>query len=181
MALLESNIMQTGTYMPEFQLTDSEGYLFESESLEDYKLVLIVFTCNHCPYAIASWPVLIDLHNHYQRDDLKIVAINSNNNPDYPEDAFETMSRYREQYELEFPYLFDEDQSIAKKFGAVCTPDPFLFYDNRLYYHGRLTDNWQNPEAVREKSMQLFIEAALVRGKAPEQRYPSMGCSIKWV
>ena len=172
--------MPVGTFMPSFKLKDSDGFLFDSERLRESRLVLVVFTCNHCPYAIASWPVLNDLQERYEIYGLETIAINSNNHPDYPEDAFEKMAEFKKNHKITFPYLFDEDQKVARAFGAVCTPDPFLFLEGKLYYHGRLTDNWRNPEAVSDPSMERFIEAALERGPLPKHRYPSMGCSIKW-
>ena len=180
MALLESEQMEVGTPMIPFRLKEAHGGDYDSAELES-KLALIAFTCNHCPYAKASWPVLIELSKKYAGDGLTVIAINPNNNPDYPEDRFEAMRPYAEQHGIRFPYLFDADQSVAKAYGAVCTPDPFLFTDGELFYHGRLNDNWQNPAAVKEPSMELFIEAALGRRTAPEKSFPSMGCSIKWV
>ena len=77
-------------------------------------------------------------------------------------------------------YSSDEEQNMARLYGARCTPDPFLFVSSQLFYHGRLNDNWKESKAVKEKSMELFVLAALGKGEAPPRRYPSMGCSIKW-
>ena len=173
--------MQPGEKLIPFQLKDQDGNRRTSEQLSaDHALLLVVFTCNHCPYAVASWPVLIDLQNRYANE-LQIVAINPNNNPDYPDDHFEKMKPYVQARGINFPYLFDADQSVARAYKAVCTPDPYLFRDGKLIYHGRLTDNWQHPEEVQEHSMELQIQAALGRAEAPRETFPSMGCSIKWV
>ena len=166
--------MAHGTPLIPFELKEAGGDMVSSTTLSEAKLVLLVFTCNHCPYAIASWPVLIDLQKRYGDRGLQIVGINPNNNPAYPDDRFDAMQPYKQQTGINFPYLFDADQSVARAYKAVCTPDPFLFVDGKLAYHGRLTDNWQKPEAVNEKSIELQIQAALGEGGAPAQTYPSM-------
>lgn len=182
MALVESNLMPEGTELIPFSLPDIHGKDVSSSDFEQSPLLLIVFTCNHCPYAVASWPVLIELQNRYQSDGLQIIAINPNNNPEYPDDAFARMKPFAQKTGVNFPYLFDGEQTTARAYGAVCTPDPFLFHRGKLFYHGRLTDNWQKPELVQEHSMDLNIQAALGRiGEAPSRTFPSMGCSIKWI
>ena len=109
------------------------------------------------------------------------MAINPNNNPDYPDDSFDKMKPFAEKNNINFPYLFDEDQSVARAFGAVCTPDPFLFLDGRLSYHGRINDNWKEPQKVSEKSLEQALLRDMERGEGPASELPSMGCSIKWV
>ncbi len=191
---MESEIMEQGTLLPPFELKNYDGAIVSSHSFIDKKLLLLVFTCNHCPYAKASWPILIDLQKRYTSDGLQIVAINPNNNPNpkYEDDRFEKMAPYAKEIALNFPYLFDENQEVAKDYKATCTPDPFLFAatslekpvqasEFSLFYHGRLNDNWQEPEKVTENSMELFILSALGKAKAPEKSFPSIGCSIKWV
>jgi peroxiredoxin len=170
-----------GTPLIPFQLQSASGEMVSSESFADVRALLVVFTCNHCPYAIASWPTLIDLQNRYGAQGYQAVAINPNNNPSYPDDRFELMLPYAREIGLNFPYLFDETQAVARAYGAVCTPDPFLFRDGRLFYHGRINDNWKDPSAVREHSLEEHIRAALGQGEVAERSYPSMGCSIKWV
>ena len=181
MALLESDQMEKGTPLPAFKLKDVDGKFVDSAELVSRPHLLIVFTCNHCPYAIASWPVLKDLHQRYRDQGLEIVAINPNNNPSYPEDGFDRMKPFAEKNDIRFPYLFDEDQSVAKTYGAVCTPDPYLFHQGKLSYHGRINDNWQDPSAVKENSLELALLRDMGKGPGPEKVFPSMGCSIKWV
>ncbi len=181
MALLESETMAKGTPLIPFELKDASGDLVSSRAFENKPALLIVFTCNHCPYAVASWPDLIKLQAAYAAQGFQAVAINPNNNPAYPDDRFEMMKPYAEKMGINFPYLFDGDQAVAKAYGAVCTPDPFLFKDGKLFYHGRINDNWKDPAAVKEHSLELAIKAALGEGDLPAQEFPSMGCSIKWV
>lgn len=182
MVLVESNLMPPGTELIPFSLPDIDGKVVGSGDFKQNELLLIVFTCNHCPYAVASWPVLIELQNRYRGDGLQIVAINPNNNPEYPDDAFDKMKPFAGKTGINFPYLFDGEQTTARAYGAVCTPDPFLFHRGKLYYHGRINDNWQKPDQVTEHSLDLNIRAALGRiEKAPSKSFPSMGCSIKWI
>ena len=190
MALLYSETMALDTALISFRLssTQNEEYTVDEQSLRkrNKQLALIIFTCNHCPYAIASWPILRDLHQNYAEQGLEVIAVNPNNNPKYPADSLDNMAKLVDKEGLGFPYLFDETQEIARRYKAVCTPDPFLFYapdphsSFTLYYHGRLNDNWQDPKAVTESSMELYIQAALGQAAKPTQSYPSMGCSIKW-
>ena len=185
MALLESQLMNKKNPLIDFSLKNYNGVFIDSKSFQNKNLLLIVFTCNHCPYAMAAWEILLNLQNKFENDGLQIIAINPNNNPDYPDDKFSEMSVCHKKYKLNFPYLIDEDQKIAKAYNAVCTPDPFLFSrsENKfsLFYHGRLNDNWKEPSNVKENSMELFILAALNKGLEPKKIFPSMGCSIKWV
>ncbi|MCE9597999.1 MAG: thioredoxin family protein [Spirochaetia bacterium] len=180
MALVESQLLKPGTELIPFELEDVNGKAAASAELKS-KLLLVVFTCNHCPYAIASWPILIELQNKYGSRGYQTVAINPNNNPNYPDDAFDKMKPFAEKNGITFPYLFDANQSVAKAYGAQCTPDPYLFKDGKLFYHGRITDNWQKPELVKEHSLEMNILSALDEGPLPEKTIPSMGCSIKWV
>ncbi len=165
-----------------FSLPDVDGNSVAPTDFPDKSLLLIVFTCNHCPYAVASWPILVELQRKYRARSFQILAINPNNNPDYPDDSFEKMKPFAEKMGVRFPYLFDKDQSVARAYGAQCTPDPYLFEHGRLLYHGRINDNWQNPGAVKEHSLEAQIRFAMaLETERPEQTFPSMGCAIKWI
>ena len=182
MTYTESKPMALETPIVSFELPDVDGRPVRSFDFVDKKAILVTFTCNHCPYAKAAWPILIDLQTRFAESGLQIVAVNPNNNPEYPEDAFARMKPFGAQIGLNFPYLFDAEQSVARRYGAVCTPDNYLFREGRLYYHGRINDNWQSPSQVKEQTLELFVRSAL--GEAinlPESVYPSMGCSIKWI
>lgn len=174
-----SEVLEIGTPLIDFRLPDVNGKLVSSDEYRS-GLSLIVFTCNHCPYALASWPVLIELQNRFASSGYRTVAINPNNNPDFPDDSFDKMKPFAETHGIGFPYLFDETQAVAKAYRAACTPDPYLFHDGVLVYHGRINDNWQKPAEVKEKSLELNILARLQNTSAPAP-VPSLGCSIKWV
>jgi len=183
MALTFSDPMEIGTQMPKFELQDFSGTIYSSSKLlAEKRGILVVFTCNHCPYAKAAWPILVSLSNTYP--DIQFIAINSNDPSDYPEDSKERMGEVVKIQNIQFPYLVDGEQDVAKAFKAVCTPDPFLFKiesgEAKLFYHGRINDNWQHPDAVQEENLKDSIEVLLAGGNPPENQPPSMGCSIKW-
>lgn len=189
MALVESQLMEKGTPILAFLQRNYNGDIYALKDFFSRKLLMLVFTCNHCPYAQASWPILIDLQKRYEPEGLQVIAINTNHaaRVQYPEDSFEKMEALVRERGLNFPYIVDEEQKLSRSYKATCTPDPFLFrFDPSvptsfsLFYHGRLNDNWKEPEKVKEKSMELSILAALGKGKETEKVYPSMGCSIKW-
>ena len=181
MALVESSDIPLGSNMPPFSLPDPEGRVFNSWDCFGEQGLLVVFTCNHCPYAVAQWGRLIRLAQRARHLGVNTVAINPNIHPDYPQDAPEGMRELVGKLRIDFPYLVDGMQKVARAFGAQCTPDPYLFNrDAELVYHGRIDDNWQDEDAVTRHELWDAIEA-LAAGEALEaQQNPAMGCSIKW-
>ncbi len=181
MALVESVDLPLGSKMPDFELPDPFGKLYKSAELAGEKGLLIVFTCNHCPYAKALWKRFIRLAGYAGEVGINTVAVNPNIHPEYPEDSAEMMKKNIEVLKIDFPYMIDESQEIARQFFAQCTPDIYLYdADSRLVYHGRFDDNWQDEKAVTKEELKEAIEN-LSRGElvSPYQ-FPSMGCSIKW-
>lgn len=181
MALVHSVDLPIGSPLPAFELKDPEGRFFCSRELTGEKGLLVVFICNHCPYAIAQWPRLIRLAKEFAGQGLGTVAINANIHPDYPDDAPPRMTELIAELGISFPYLVDDSQQVARSFCAQCTPDPYLFDgQGRLFYHGRIDDNWQDEQSVSRQELREAM-TMLVKGEEPpaEQR-PSMGCSIKW-
>jgi peroxiredoxin len=181
MSLKESLKLPLGTEIPAFTLTDANGNVHSSDDLFGEKGLLVVFTCNHCPYANAVWPRVINLAHYARGLYIETVAINPNIHPDYPDDAPDKMIQKIEDLGIDFPYLVDETQEVAKAFKAQCTPDIYLFDgDKKLAYHGRIDDNWKEPNKVTREE----LKAALVQvanGEPPDaDQKPSMGCSIKW-
>ena len=172
-------MVKLGSVAPYFNLPDTLG---RNVSIEDFdsELLIIVFTCNHCPYAKAVEDRLIKLGKEY-KNDVDFVLISSNDSENYPEDSPKKMAERHTEKGYPFPYLFDETQEVAKAYSAVCTPDIFLYNDDRkLEYRGRIDDNWQNPEQVEREELKMAIEAVL-NGKAIDfEQKPSMGCNIKW-
>ena len=180
MVLLESEVsLKTGDTAPDFSL---KGIDDKTHSLTDYnqKGLLVIFMCNHCPYVKAKIEAIKEIHDKF-KDQISLVGINSNDSEKYPDDSFESMKTIADEKGMAFDYLVDETQETAKKYGAVCTPDPFLFdSDRKLVFHGRI-DDAMNPDAVaNEKVMINNIEKFLNDEKIEKDFDPSIGCSIKW-
>jgi len=179
MALTESTMVKLGSVAPYFNLPDTSG---KNLSIEDFdsELLVIVFTCNHCPYAKAVEDRLIKLGKEY-KNDVDFVLISSNDSENYPEDSPKKMAERHAEKGYPFPYLYDETQEVAKAYSAVCTPDIFLYNgDRKLEYRGRIDDNWQNPEQVEREELKMAIEAVLNGKTVDFEQKPSMGCNIKW-
>jgi peroxiredoxin len=178
---MHSKGMPLGTSAPPFSLPNVDGSIRSLESFSDAELLVVVFTCNHCPYAIASEDRLIELQNDYDARGVQIVAINPNDAKNYPADSFEQMKVRAAKKGFNFPYLRDESQDVARAYDAACTPDIFVFdRDRKLLYNGRIDDNWQKPNQVTRRDLRAVLDAAL-KGKTVDfEHVASMGCSIKW-
>lgn len=169
MVLLQSSMVPLGTPAPHFDLMGIDDARHSLASYVSAKALVVIFMCNHCPYVQKVWPELVALHKSLQ-EGAAMLGINSNGaNESYPEDSFEKMKEYAAARGQQFDYLYDEDQSVGKAYGAQCTPDIFVYGPERkLEYRGAF-------EGV-EPAVQ-----AIVDGKKPaEQQVYSMGCSIKW-
>ena len=181
MVLLESKVsLQTGDMAPDFELLGVDDKQHSLSNYKDYKGLLVIFMCNHCPYVKAKIEAMKEIHGKF-KDRIALVGINSNDSMEYPDDSFENMKIIAQEKEIKFDYLVDGDQEIAKKYGAVCTPDPFLFDSERkLVFHGRI-DNAMKPEdTATEKTMIDNIQKFLDGEKIEKDFDPSIGCSIKW-
>jgi peroxiredoxin len=181
MVLIESKMLPLKSKCPNFLLPSVEEKNFSLKDFADSKALLVAFICNHCPYVRAIEERLIELRRLFSLKDLAMVGICSNDANKYPEDGKEALKKRWHERNYGFPYLLDKDQTVAKAFGAVCTPDLFLFdQDRSLFYHGQLDDNWQEPLKVNEPFLKNAINDILQRKGPPQQQKPSMGCSIKW-
>ncbi len=181
MALLESVIVPLGTKMPAFKLKDPDGKLYDSSTLYGERGLLLVITCNHCPYALAVWPRVIRLAKYARGMKINTIAINPNINPNYPDDAPDKMKVKIKEWGIDFPYLVDETQSTAKALKAQCTPDIYLFNkDHELVYHGRIDDNWQDESKVTKEELKEALNNHAAGIAVSKVQKPSMGCSIKW-
>ncbi len=179
MALLESTMTPLGTPCPPFALPGVDGRTW---TREDFKApaLLVVVLCNHCPYVQAVDDRINALARAYAGR-CAVVGLSANDAEAYPEDRFEAMAARAREKGYVFPYLYDEDQSVARAFGAVCTPDYFLYGpDRRLAYRGRLDDNWKDPRSVQREDLKEALEAVLAGRPVSGDQRPSMGCSIKW-
>ena len=181
MPVMHSNGMPLGTQAPPFSLPNVDSKTRSLDSFSDAELLVVVFTCNHCPYAIASEDRLIEIQNDYGARGVQIVAINPNDAEKYPDDSFDRMKVRAADKGFNFPYLHDESQEIARAYDAACTPDIFVFdLDRNLIYNGRIDDNWQEPDQVTRRDLRAVLDAALEGGTVDFDHVPSMGCSIKW-
>jgi thiol-disulfide isomerase/thioredoxin len=177
--------LPVGVAAPAFELPGTDGETYTLESFADDEALLLVVTCNHCPYAKAKEPELNRLADEY--DDVAVVGVNPNDDEEYPDDSFEKMREYVESGRIGYDaYLRDESQSVAAAYRAVCTPDPYLFANDdgtfRLAYHGRI-DDALNPDDEPERFyMREAIEHVLNDETVPfaDEELPSQGCSIKW-
>jgi peroxiredoxin len=181
MVLLESQIkLKTGDKAPNFELFGIDDKKHSLNDYKDYAGVLVIFMCNHCPYVKAKIEAIKEIHKKF-KDKIAVIGINSNDPTNYPDDSFENMKIIAKEKGIKFDYLVDETQEIAKKYGAICTPDPFLFDSKmKLIFHGRI-DNAMKPEdTATEKTMINNIEKFLSGEKIKKDFDPSIGCSIKW-
>ena len=180
MAKMESVIsLKTGDNAPEFNL---KGIDDQMHSLNDYskKGLLVIFMCNHCPFVKAKIEAIKELHDKF-KDDISIVGINSNDSVKYPDDDFDSMKAVAKEKGLEIDYLVDETQEIAKKYGAMCTPDPFLFNSQKeLVFHGKIDNAMKPDDTATEKTMILNMKKLISGEKIDKDFDPSIGCSIKW-
>jgi peroxiredoxin len=175
--------LTAGDVAPDFELPGTDDRTYTLAEFADSEALLLVFTCNHCPYAKAKHPLLNDLAAEH--DDVAVVGINPNDPEAYPEDSFESMQEAVETGDIAYDaYLFDESQEIAKRYGAVCTPDPFLFERDEgsftLAYHGRLDDALNPDDEPERYQIREAIEAVLAGDSVDLDFEPSRGCTIKW-
>ncbi len=179
MSLTESTMVPLGSACPDFTLPGVDGRLW---SLHDFHTpaLLVVVMCNHCPYVQSIDDRLNALAQAYAGR-CGVVALNANDAVAYPDDSFQAMRARAKAKGYAFPYLWDEEQSVARALGAVCTPDFFLYdHHRRLMYRGRLDDNWKDPARVARQELKEAIDGVLAGQEPLETQQPSMGCSIKW-
>ena len=154
MVLLESQIkLKKGDIAPDFELLGTDDKKHALKDYESYKGILVIFMCNHCPYVKAKVDALNELFEECGKD-IAIIGINSNDPTNVPEDSFDAMKQTVQEKNFQFDYLVDETQEIAKKYGAMCTPDPFLFNSQKeLVFHGKIDNAMKPDDTVTEKTM----------------------------
>ncbi len=181
MVLLESQVkLKAGDIAPDFELLGIDDKKHSLNDYDNFKGVLVIFMCNHCPYVKAKVDALNELYEKFGKE-IAIIGINSNDSTDYPEDSFDAMKQTAKEKGFGFDYLVDETQEVAKKYGAMCTPDPFLFNSQKqLVFHGRIDNSMKPDDAVTEKTMINNIQKLLSGEKIEKDFDPSIGCSIKW-
>jgi len=181
MALTESRDLPLGTPCPDFRLRAVDGSTVARDDFRDPPALVVMFICNHCPYVQAVEDRIIALQREYGSRGVQLVGICSNDPTDYPDDRPEKLRERWQTKRYGFPYLVDESQDVARRFGAVCTPDIYVFdREQKLAYHGRIDDNWQQPKKVTRRELAAALDALLAGKPAPREQHNSIGCSIKW-
>ena len=179
--LLNTPAVHTGWQAQPFTLSDPDGRSVSLKDLYGEKGLLIAFICNHCPYVKAIVDRFVADVRVLQSEGIDVVAINSNDYRAVPDDSPPMMKRFAARHRFSFPYLIDEDQSVARAYDAVCTPDFFGFDANgKLQYRGRLDDARMGDGTGRAAELLEAMRGIAATGKAPAVQHPSMGCSIKW-
>lgn len=182
MVLTASTMLPLGTVAPDFALPDTNGQIVRREDFKENAALLVMFICNHCPYVKHVRSALADLAREYQTRGVGVVAINSNDAANYPDDSPAQMVAEVKAAGYTFPYLYDETQAVAQAYHAACTPDFFVFdRQQRLVYRGQLDDSRpENGIPVTGQDLRAALDGVLAQAPPLATQKPSMGCNIKW-
>jgi peroxiredoxin len=182
MAKTPSTMAPLGTKAPDFRLPDPGGKVVARDDFAGSPALLVMFLCNHCPYVKHIRSGLAAFAREYADEGLAIVGINANDVASHPDDSPQKMAEEIVAAGYSFPYLYDESQSVAKAYGAACTPDFFLFDgERRLVYRGQFDASRPgNDLAVTGADLRAACDAVLARRPVAGEQRPSIGCNIKW-
>ncbi len=170
-----------GDVARDFNLKNVDGKMVSLSKMKKAQGYVVIFTCNHCPYAVAYEDRIIALHNKYAPKSFPVVAINPNDKDIQPADSYENMQKRAKEKGFPFVYLYDETQEIARAYGATRTPHVFLLdKDRRVRYIGAIDDNHENPDEVKERFLENAIEAVIAGKEVPRAETKAIGCTIKW-
>ena len=170
-----------GWKAPEFSLPATDGRRLSLGDLAGPKGTLVMFICNHCPYVIGALDRIIAEAKALEEIGIGVAAICSNDPETYPQDGFGPMKEMAERHAFPFPYLHDENQEVARAWGAACTPDFFgLNAAGELQYRGRLDDAGRGPGPAGRRELFEAMKQIAETGEGPREQTPSVGCSIKW-
>lgn len=184
MANTPSNMLALGTKAPDFALPNpsKENKIETLNALKGEKATLVMFICNHCPFVLNVIDTLAELYDDYKNQGIEFVAISANDANAYPADGAELMADFAEEHGINFSYLYDESQAVAKSYDAACTPDFYLFNnDLKLVYRGQMDDSRPgNQKEVTGEDLIIAFENILADQPQEELQKPSIGCNIKW-
>jgi thiol-disulfide isomerase/thioredoxin len=182
MSLTPSTMLPLGSKAPDFRLWEPGGSMVTLDEFAGTPALLVMFICNHCPYVKHVRHELTRLGKEYQAKGVAVVAINSNDADAHPDDSPDNMAREKATFGYTFPYVYDEDQAIAKAYQAACTPDFFLFDSSRsLAYRGQLDGSRPgNTTPVDGRDLRKALDLVLEGQSVPPEQRASMGCNIKW-
>lgn len=173
--------LKFGDSAPDFSLPGVDGKYYSLDSFHNKKILVVMFTCNHCPYVQAYEDRMIAIQRDYAEKGVQLVAICANDAKEYPEDNLANMKIRAQEKKYNFPYLRDETQQVAKAYDAACTPELFVFDEKRrLQFHGRIDDNYENPAEATKKYLRDSLEEMLAGKKVATPESHPIGCSIKW-
>jgi len=178
---MATNKLKIGSPLPDFNLKGTDEKFYSPETYKNKKILVIIFSCNHCPYVRAYEDRMIEIQKEFGNRGVQIIAVNSNEESGYPEDSFENMKIRSAEKKFNFPYVRDEDQKIAEEFDASHTPEIFVFdQERKLAYHGKIDDNWQEPGKVKSRYLKDAITQLLNGEEVSVPETFSIGCTIKW-
>lgn len=175
-------MLEQGATAPDFgDLQGADGNRYSLHSFESKAVLVVMFTCNHCPYVVAYEDRMVALQRDYEEKGVQLVAINANDDKSYPEDGYPQMVKRAKQKGFNFPYLRDPHQKAAEAYGAVCTPHVFAFdTDRKLRYKGRIDDS-RDPSHVKSNDLRNALDDMLSGRGVREAETRPFGCSIKWM
>ena len=175
---------KVGDQISDFSLKNIDGKMISLADYKDAKGFIVTFTCNHCPYAKAYEDRIVALNSKYAKAGYPVIAINPNDAKAFPDDNFDNMKIRAKEKKFNFPYLQDESQDVAKKFGALRTPHIYIVQKENdklvVKYIGAIDDNWENASAVKEKYAESAIDALLAGKPITTTFTKAIGCGIKW-
>ncbi|HIG98390.1 TPA: thioredoxin family protein [Candidatus Woesearchaeota archaeon] len=172
--------MQLGSMAIDFDLRGVDGRNYMMRYYLNKEILVVVFTCNHCPYAQAYEQRLIDMAREFSAK-AAFFAINSNDSSKYPQDSLENMKTRAMEKGYPYPYLCDESQNIARAYGALVTPHVFVFdKSGKLAYQGGIDNNWENKAAATEHYLRSALSELAAGREVTRKTAPVIGCSIKW-
>jgi len=178
---MATNTLKIGSPAPDFNLLGIDDKKYSLASFKDKKALIVIFSCNHCPYVQAYEDRIKQIQKDYQSKGVEVIAINSNEDKGYPEDSFENMKKRAAEQKFNFLYLRDEDQSVARAYDATHTPEIFVFDGNRkLAFHGKIDDNWQEPNKVKNHYLKSALDELLAGKEISVPETFTIGCTIKW-
>lgn len=177
-----STMLPLGTIAPDFRLPNIDGRTMSLDEIATGKGLVVMFICNHCPFVKHVAPELVRLTKDYEARGIRFVGISSNDVAAYPADSPEMMKQEAAAQGYTFPYLFDETQQVAQAYRAACTPDFYIFDQNkRLVYRGQLDDSRPgNGKPLNGSDLRGALDQLLSGAELPADQRPSIGCNIKW-
>lgn len=173
--------LEIGAKAPGFNLPATDGNQYKLNDFDNSKILVVFFTCNHCPYVIQSDEGTRSTVEKYASYGVRFIGVNSNSPNTYPEDSFPYMVKRMEQHNFPWLYLYDEGQDVALAYGAMRTPHFYVFDEKRkLIYTGRATNSPKDPAAITENNLENALDEYLAGEKISNQVTNPIGCNVKW-